>query len=246
MRRWLQKLGLLKYNYNNKLIPAGAGIILVLLSIAGWTLLLNLDIGNYSIIKSLIFLSIIIGLTGLIDDMAGDKKVQGLKGHFIYFLQGHLSTGSFKVIIVFISVLLVVLRESSGYEILLDLSLILLMTNMFNLFDLRPGRVIKLFLITSIFLFYIFDIFIYFIFIYIFLIPYLFLELKEKIMMGDAGSNFLGVITGYGFTKWNWIQGKIYLTGLLLVLTLLSERYSFSSYIKNNCILNWLDKLGRK
>ncbi|MFW6006528.1 MAG: phospho-N-acetylmuramoyl-pentapeptide-transferase [Halanaerobiales bacterium] len=247
MNRWLQSLGLMKNNYNNKVIPAGAGIILVLISIFGWSFYLYNDIGNSRIIEKLIFLSLIIGLTGLLDDMVGENENKGLKGHFTSFLQGNLTTGSVKVIIFILSIFLVIISEkSSYYAIIINSLLILFTTNIYNLFDLRPGRVIKVFLISSIFLYYIFNIFTYFFLLYLVLLPYFYLELKEKFMLGDAGSNFLGVITGYGLSRWNNLQGKLYLVLILFLLTILSEKYSFTRYIEKNPILNWVDQLGRK
>ena len=65
-------------------------------------------------------------------------------------------------------------------------------------------------------------------------------------MLGDAGSNFFGVITGFGFSRWGNVTGKIILCSFLLLLTFISEKYSFSKYIEKNSFFHWIDKLGQK
>ena len=168
MNKWLDKIGLMKYNYKNNKIPAGAGILFVIITSINWLILIIWNIGERSVLEKLIYLSVIVGLTGLVDDILGKGDIKGLKGHITSSLKGKITTGSLKMLFFMTAVFLVVESENTNFiNSFINLSLILLMTNIFNLFDLRPGRVIKIFLMLSIFLFTFFNIFIYFSIIFI-------------------------------------------------------------------------------
>ena len=89
-----------------------------------------------------------IALLGLLDDMLGrgaaGDTARGWRGHAGAVLTGHLSTGAIKAVGAFGLAAFAVSglgREWPGY--LADLALLLLTTNLFNLLDLRPGRVEK-------------------------------------------------------------------------------------------------------
>ena len=90
-----------------------------------------------------------VALLGLLDDMLGRGGVEGTprgwRGHAKAVLGGRLSTGAIKAAGAFGLAAFAVSglgREWPGY--LADLALLLLTTNLFNLLDLRPGRVEKL------------------------------------------------------------------------------------------------------
>lgn len=71
------------------------------------------------------------------------------------------------------------------------------------------------------------------------------LDLGERGMLGDAGSNAMGAVVGYllaGALPLAWLAG---VAVLLLGLNLLSERLSFSSLIEKIAPLRLLDELGR-
>jgi UDP-GlcNAc:undecaprenyl-phosphate/decaprenyl-phosphate GlcNAc-1-phosphate transferase len=75
------------------------------------------------------------------------------------------------------------------------------------------------------------------------LLPY---DLREKAMVGDAGSNALGAMLGLrsvsrltGSSRWLAI-------GALAGLTFLGERRSLGELIEQTPGLSWLDSLGRE
>ncbi len=247
MKKWLQKQGLLKKNYKNDMVPTGGGLLFIFSCVIVWSIFLIAGIGEKEVIINYIFLTIIIGLTGFIDDIAGNKKNQGFRKHFKKILDKKLTTGCFKVIISTVTVSLVIYEKNyTYYGFLLVLLLIILMTNFLNLLDLRPGRSIKFFILGFLFVVITLpEMLLYFI-PFIILLPYLAYELKGQIMMGDTGANVLGVILGYTFSFWVNQSGLIVMILSLLILNLLSEKYSFTKIIKENKILNWLDKIGRK
>ncbi len=84
-------------------------------------------------------------------------------------------------------------------DIVINTLVISLFTNLINLFDLRPGRSIKVFLLMSIIMLLTSTIIEYnFILysIYGILFIYFPIDLKAKAMMGDIGSNAIGITLG--------------------------------------------------
>jgi hypothetical protein len=109
-----------------------------------------------------------------------------------------------------------------------------LSANALNLFDTKPGRALKAFLVTAPGS----D----FAPVAILLLPY---DLREKSMLGDAGSNALGAVVGlnsvdrfHGRARWAVIAA-------LAGLNLLGERRSLGALIERTPGLAWFDRLGR-
>lgn len=246
MKEWLKRYNLMKENYKGEVIPAGAGIIFIIILIIflGFYYYFKLDILNIS--SRLIFLLSIITAISLVDDQIGKKDYQGFKGHFSQLRQGNLTTGALKAIIALILVLLIVNWQQHFFNVSIDVGIILLMTNLLNLLDLRPGRALKSFLFLSlILLVFLPPFFLYLVPIYLATCFYLPYELKGKVMLGDTGANSLGAFLGFGYSMWDNLLAKVLLLVLLITLTLLAEKYSFTKIIENNSILRYLDNLGR-
>ncbi|MHB8893863.1 MAG: hypothetical protein ACYC99_01620 [Candidatus Geothermincolia bacterium] len=209
---------------------------------------------------------------GLIDDVAGDSSAKGFKGHFSEALKGRFTTGLVKAFLGFIVALVVLQPEmftsarmaAKDYGIVvMSAAVVALTANFFNLLDLRPGRAMKVFfpalaLCAGLTLrFQGVGVLIQFYSpLYVYITPALAVaavalvlfpgDLREKLMLGDAGSNVLGAVIGlglvYGTSFW-WRLGVLI---ALLILNILSEKYSFSNAIASNRALNWIDSLGRK
>jgi glucosyl-3-phosphoglycerate synthase len=110
-----------------------------------------------------------------------------------------------------------------------------LSANALNLFDTKPGRALKAFLVTAPGS--------NFAPVAILLLPY---DLREKSMLGDAGSNALGAVVGlnsvdrfHGRARWAVIAA-------LAGLNLLGERRSLGALIERTPGLAWFDRLGRR
>ncbi len=247
MHNWLDQIGLLKENYKNEKIPVFGGLIILVFSILGWILFLITDTGKPVIIERLIFLSLIIGLTGLLDDIKGGTEIKGFSGHFIALINRNLTTGALKAIISLLTVLIIYYFPGQNLlAFLLNISIFLFFTNLFNLLDLRPCRSIKCFFLFSIIIMVLIPVFtLYLVPVFLILIPYSYYELGGKIMLGDNGANTLGAIMGYGFSLWTSTGGKILLLLFIIIVNFLAEIYSFTNYISKNRILNWIDQLGR-
>ena len=226
-----------------------------------WLLFYTANIIVFPGMEKLIFLSVVVTAVGIVDDIAGKSNYKGFRGHFQQLFSGQLTTGLLKVFVTGAAVFLIVSAEYNIFregivvfnrgqlQLIADFFVLLLWINFFNLLDLRPGRVIKLFYLVLLLLYFLFPVYSQFwqvlLPLIIILIPYLLLELKEVVMLGDSGAAFLGAVSGYALLSWNSLPGKLLLLLGLLVLTLLAEKYSFSKIIAGNNILNWLDMLGR-
>lgn len=245
----LLKAGAVQTNYANKQIPSAIGIALVPVMLVNFILFLILN--QYSHFTFVVFILAITVMTlvGAIDDFLGNKNISGLKGHLKSFWNGKITTGFLKAFIGgLLSCIISMIFSNSIKHFIVNVPLIALCTNFLNLMDLRPGRAIKGFLALS--AIYIktgineIDQIIFFCIIgfCISCIPY---DLQQKGMLGDAGSNSLGVSLGIGAAISFSIGIKCILLLILILVHLLAEKYSLSKIIENNSILNYIDQIGR-
>ncbi len=243
---FLKNIGLMHKNYQGELVPAGAGIIFVIGGIVVWMVLLYTALTGDIILEKLIFLTTITGSAGLLDDMQGTKNFQGFNGHLNGIFKGVITTGILKAIVIFTASFIVIFTSAIKHYIIIDVGILVLMSHFHNLLDLRPGRTIKFFILYAISIIFIQPFFaIYLMPLLFIMIFYIYFDLKAKVMLGDTGSYTLGIIAGFLTVKAFSYKYKLYILIFLIILTFLSEKYSFSTYIKKNRILNWLDMLGR-
>lgn len=71
-------------------------------------------------------------------------------------------------------------------------------------------------------------------------------DLREHGMLGDAGANALGAAVGLAATRRAPRPVRLGLTGLVVALTLASERVSFSAVIDRTPALRAVDRWGRR
>jgi UDP-GlcNAc:undecaprenyl-phosphate GlcNAc-1-phosphate transferase len=209
---------------------------------------------------------------GLLDDVAGDSGAKGFKGHFSEALHGRFTTGLVKAFLGFVIALVATQPElftsarysGRDYGIwIMDAAVIALAANFFNLLDLRPGRAMKVFfpalaLCAGLTLRFqavgAFEAF--YPPLYYYITPALAVagialvlfpgDLRERFMLGDAGSNVLGAVIGLGLVVGTSFWWRLGVLVLMLGLNILSEKYSFSEAIASNRALNWIDSFGRK
>lgn len=239
----------IRQNYKGEGIPISMGLSFVFIQVISLSItsLIIEDNINYTIYY--LFSFILIGLVGLLDDLIGDTNIKGFKGHIKSFFKGNLTTGGIKAGIGFFVALVISILLSKGIvEIVVNTFIIALFTNLINLFDLRPGRSIKVFIIISIIMIVLSITKDYNFFFYSFygiLMVYFPLDLKAKAMMGDVGSNTLGITLGVYCVYSHSLPIKITYILFLLVIHILAEKLSFSDIIDNNKILKFIDNLGR-
>ncbi len=244
----LRETKAVRKNYLNIDIPVSAGIsfpfsliiVFTLIDLSGWY-----DISYHLFVLAAVTMSFL----GFIDDMLGQRDALGFRGHFGALFKGRLTTGGLKalgggLLAFFIAFSL----KGSWPEIFLNTFIIALSANLMNLFDLRPGRAAKA----------------YFLFLLVIIVIacgrvewtliaalsgavlyYCRDDLKAKVMMGDAGSNVLGMALGYfSAVSLSW-PVKLGVLAFLVGIHLYTEKYSLTTTIDNNKLLKRLDDLGR-
>lgn len=238
----------LRPNFRGEKIPFCMGLLFIFVQTITLLVLYMFFRKDNEILFYLISI-LIIGIVGLLDDLVGVTDIKGLKGHIISFLKGKPTTGGIKAGVGFlISLIISLLISKNILDIIVNTFLIALFTNYNNIFDLRPGRSIKAFIFASIALLLTRTIgqFEYLIFSFFGIILIYFpMDLKAKAMMGDVGSNVLGITLGIYCSLSNGLIIKVIYLLILIIIHIIAEKYSFTKIIENNKILKFIDDLGR-
>lgn len=246
----LESCGLIRKNYRGEMIPVGMGIAFIPALMVNSAILtyFNIEHDRLLLIFVLLFAVMAMAFAGIMDDAIGNRNVTGLKGHFLSMFKGRLTTGGFKAVLGgFIGIVVSAAVADNILGVVVGTLVVALATNFMNLLDLRPGRAIKVYLIISILVL---------IFagdfnrqLYMLLLPgvvsYFIFDLKALSMMGDAGSNVLGVFIGVMIVISFSIQVQLVCLVGLIAIHVLTEKYSLTKLIEQNSVLNFIDKLGR-
>jgi UDP-N-acetylmuramyl pentapeptide phosphotransferase/UDP-N-acetylglucosamine-1-phosphate transferase len=70
-------------------------------------------------------------------------------------------------------------------------------------------------------------------------------DVRGKVMLGDAGANYLGFAAGVALIEGTPLGLQIIMALLLISLHIVAERISLSAWIEAKPLLRWLDGLGR-
>lgn len=248
--KMLQAAGCIRMNYRGKetAFPVGIAFVPIILTISAFQLYFEPSY-YYTYISYLIGISTI-GFAGILDDMIGETEIKGLKNHISSFIHGHPTTGFIKAFIgVLISAIISIGISKNILDFLLNVLIIALFTNTLNLMDVRPGRCAKVFLSIGIFIFIsninsITSIFPLGITLTIVAV-YIFYDLKELCMLGDTGSNILGITLGYYSVFCYHTFIKLIIVIALIIINITAEKISITTIISKNKLLNYLDSLGR-
>jgi UDP-GlcNAc:undecaprenyl-phosphate GlcNAc-1-phosphate transferase len=181
---------------------------------------------------------------GAYDDLAGSGDRRGFRGHLGALRHGEVTTGAVKLGGIGAAGLTsAALTGGSPADLVINAGLVAGGANLLNLFDLRPGRAIKVAAAAGALLgaagqdgaaaplgaa--------------LALLPE---DLGERAMLGDAGANALGAMLGAaaaGLSR----PARIALLAGIAGLTAASEKVSFTKVIARTPALNWLDMLGRR
>jgi UDP-GlcNAc:undecaprenyl-phosphate/decaprenyl-phosphate GlcNAc-1-phosphate transferase len=258
---WLRDMartGLARPNYRGRTVAFPSGAVLVacsLLALAPLAILddrADIDLLDPDLRRWMVYV-LGVALLGLLDDAlgrgaAGDAP-RGWREHAEAALRGRFSTGAIKGAgALALAAYAVSGRGREGFDYLADLALLLLTTNLFNLLDLRPGRVEKAFavLLAGVCLgawtgrpLELLGIFIG---------PVLVgaaFTLRERAMLGDTGSNLVGALAGISLLVTLGDEGRLIALAIVAALTFYGEFRSISEAIERVPPLRWLDSLGR-
>jgi len=192
---------------------------------------------------------------GAYDDLAGSGDRRGFRGHLGALRHGEVTTGAVKLGGIGVTGLVsAALAGGSPADLIVNAGLVAGGANLLNLFDLRPGRAIKVAAVSGVL-------------IgaagpdrvaatrlgtALALLPPLAAalallpeDLGERAMLGDAGANALGAMLGAAAAGLSRPARIVVLAGIA-GLTAASEKVSFTKVIARTPALNWLDMLGRR
>ena len=186
---------------------------------------------------------------GVYDDLAGSGKRRGLRGHLGALANGEVTTGAVKLGGLGVTGLAsALLLGGEPADVAVNAGLVAGGANLLNLFDLRPGRAIKVATLSAAL-------------IKagapelggqavaaplgaaLALLPD---DLGERAMLGDAGANALGAMLGGAAAVSLPRPARIALLAGIVALTGASENVSFTKVIEAVPPLRWLDMLGRR
>ena len=165
----------------------------------------------------------LVAALGLADDLWSGSE-RGFRAH----LRAGATTGVLKL--VGIPLVGLATRKLSG-ALLVGLA-----ANSLNQLDTRPGRATKAYLAGAVLARAPVG-------IAVLLLPY---DLREKTMLGDAGSNALGAMLGLSSVSRLTERGRWLAIGALAGLTLLGERRSLGELIERTPGLSQIDAYGRQ
>ena len=256
--RGLREAGLVRENYRGRALAFPLGAVLAtaaLVALAPLAVLddrADLDLLDPELRRWLPYL-LGIAFLGFLDDALGQGAApatpRGWRGHWRALRAGTLSTGAIKAIgALALAAYVVSGRGLEDWRYAADVALLILATNLFNLLDLRPGRVEKglgllaLGLCLGAWTLAPLEL------LGIFVGPVLVgaaLTLRERAMLGDTGSNLIGAIAGIWLLTTLGGDGRLIALALVAALTIYGELRSISAKIESVPPLRWLDSLGR-
>jgi UDP-N-acetylmuramyl pentapeptide phosphotransferase/UDP-N-acetylglucosamine-1-phosphate transferase len=269
----LRTQALERSNHRGHTVPTAMGVLVVIAVVlveAGRSLFGAFGVGNApgDAARLLVVLACVgFGLLGLIDDVAGTQSDHGFRGHVGALLShGRMTTGLLKIVgggalaVVLVSASHAVVSGAgvsgagvsgegvSGARVVVDALIVALAANLTNLFDRAPGRAIKVGLLAW--------------------VPFALVaradsvgvavapvvgafagllgdDLRERLMLGDAGSNVIGAVLGLAVVLECGPGVRAVVLAVLVAFTVASELISFSRVIERVSVLRWLDELGR-
>ena len=235
-------------NFRDRPVVATGGLALVAPLVVGGALCAFADVPKIGL--TMTAGGLLTAALGFVDDVYGDRRAGGLVGHARAFLRGEVTTGLLKAgggAIIGLGCALV-LGWRGPWGILAG-AVIALASNMTNLFDLRPGRAIKLWLPFAVWCMFSSAIGSGRVVVAAVAggaVVFLVADLRERVMLGDTGAGLLGVVVGVAAVALGSRLVVLVLVGVLLALTLASERVRFSAVIEAVPPLRWVDGLGRR
>lgn len=247
-------------NFRGATVPVAAGVLLVVGVVATEALLAvaealgrDPEAGERPGRSVVLLAALGFGLLGAFDDVAAHGDDRGFKGHVTSLLRGRLTTGGLKL--AGGGLLAIVVVSASGEDrlgrLVLGALVVALGANLGNLFDRAPGRTTKVALLAG---------------LAVLaaagaaerpgltgmvavlgagaglLVP----DLRERLMLGDAGANVLGAAVAAGVVLTTGLVAQLVVLAVLVALNASSEVVSFSRAIDKVAPLRALDRLGRR
>jgi hypothetical protein len=188
-------------------------------------------------------------VAGALDDLfAGGPR--GLTGHLGSLARGRPTTGILKLLVGLGAALVLALHLSDDpVRIVGIVALVALCTNLWNALDVVPGRALKwaagalVPLVAAAWTRPYGGVLAATLGAVLVLLPF---DLRERGMLGDAGSNPLGFLVGLGLAVVLPTPGLVAAATVALLLQVAAETVTISRLIEAVPPLRWLDRLGRR
>lgn len=256
--RGLRDAGLVRANFRGAELAFPLGAVLATAALVALAPLAFLDDrANLSLLEPELrrWLPYLLGIAflGFLDDSLGrgerGDSPRGWRGHARALREGRLSTGAIKALgALALAAYVVSGRGLESWAYLADVALLILVTNAFNLLDLRPGRAEKALALLGAGLclgaWTALPLELLGIFVGPVAVGAAF-TLRERAMLGDTGSNLIGAIAGVWLLTTLGEGGRLIALAIVLALTVYGELRSISKAIESVPPLRWLDSLGR-
>jgi hypothetical protein len=191
----------------------------------------------------------LVAAAGFLDDLAG-HRARGFRGHLASLVRGRMTTGILKLVVgVAAGVTLAVVAGGSIVRVVGSAVLIVVSINLWNALDVAPGRALKWGVaVLAAVLLATFDrpaaaLAGAGLGAAVGVLPF---DLGERGMLGDAGSNPLGLVAGLGLAVVLPTWGVIVAATAALGLQVAAETVTISRLIEATPPLRWVDGLGRK
>lgn len=187
-------------------------------------------------------------LVGLYDDRR-QERARGIVRQLGLLMRGRMPSAAAKLVVIVLAAAVVEWSAGArGAALALAIPVVAGAANTWNLLDVVPGRSLKYFLPAVAILGLIADDPAYRV---LALNAFgvgagaLAFDLRERAMLGDAGSNVLGFVIGLGLAEVLSGAGLAVALAVVLVIHLASETVTLSRVIRGVAPLRWFDDLGR-
>ena len=247
---------ILRRNHRGVLVPTGLGIAVLVgvttgIGLAAFVHAISphAPTPSFALAGSLgvFILGFGFGVLGLFDDVA-EQPERGWRSHVPALAKGRLTPGALKI--VGGGTLAFVMGAAAASNIgwaLVNAAIIALMANLFNALDVRPGRAGKVYLVAAVPMTILSrDLMVPLAATLGAVAAFLSFDLRERAMLGDAGSNAVGAILGGAIVAADppsWF--RLALFALLVALTAVAEGPSLSAWIDRIGPLRAFDRVGR-
>jgi UDP-N-acetylmuramyl pentapeptide phosphotransferase/UDP-N-acetylglucosamine-1-phosphate transferase len=238
-------------NWRERDVPTAAGVVLVLavVLIEAGRVVLDGELRTDGGVRLAVVITVVgLGLLGTVDDLLGDASSRGFRGHLGALRERRLTTGLVKLGGgAAVAIVACALLSSGRGQLLADGALVALAANLGNLLDRAPGRTIKMSILG-------------FAVLALaasaaelaavaaavgagagLLVP----DVRERLMLGDAGANPLGGALGIGVVAACAPSTRVVVLIVVAALNVAAEVVSFSRVIDSVPPLRAVDRWGR-
>lgn len=242
-------------NYRGRSVPVGVGVLIPFVTLLCGALeaAVSSSLEVPEEVSRSVFATVVcavgFGLVGFFDDVVGDGSRSGWRGHVGALFVGEVTSGLLKILVGLCSAAIAVSGLSRGFwSLALGTVVVASAANTANLLDRAPGRVGKVSVLMAVVLGAVTKASPALVGPAVvagaaagLVVP----DLRERFMLGDAGSNVIGACLGVGLVATQGTPVELVAAVALVALNVAGEVWSLSRFIERVRPLRALDALGR-